>query len=315
MRSETEMMNTILERAQNDPHIRAVMLSGSRVNPEVKPDCFQDYDVIYLVDDLHLYLQNPDWTACFGEKMIEQLPEQRKDGSPRQEGKFVYLMQFQDGNRIDLTLITCKLAERTQWESLTKVLLDKDGRFPSFPEPSDSDYVVRPPDAHSFGECCNEFWWVSTYIAKGLWRSEITYAKSMMDDYVRDMLMKMLGWYVGMRTGFTKSVGKKGKFLERYLDKPMWLTLLKTYPDAEREHIWEALFVMCGLFRTVAQEIALAFGYDYPQGDDERVSDYLRQVHSLPCDSQEIYPDPPQEEEEISTERISSSILLQFTSE
>jgi len=52
MRSEKEMMGLILNTAREDERIRAVIMNGSRVNPNVKRDCFQDYDIVYVVKDI-----------------------------------------------------------------------------------------------------------------------------------------------------------------------------------------------------------------------------------------------------------------------
>lgn len=314
MRSETEIMNLILEIAREDPRIRAVMLNGSRSNPRVRPDCFQDYDIVYVVNELESFLLDPHWTDLFGEKMIQQLPDQTKTGRPKQRGKFVYLMQFTDGSRIDLTLLSCEQVEqRFQWDSLTQVLLDKDGRIPPLPEASDKDYVISPPDAYDFAACCKGFWWGSTYVAKGLWRWEITYVKAIMDGPVRDKLLRMLAWSVGSQDGFTVNIGEYGKFLEQSLEKPVWLRLLKTYPDAEREHIWKALFVMCDLFRQISHKVAEHFQFVYPQEDDNRVSAYLQQVHSLPDDAQDI--PPLQSLQETQDLTVSKEKLLQFSAE
>ncbi len=46
---------------------------------------------------------------------------------------------------------------------------------------------------------------------------------------------------------------------------------------------------MCELFRLTALRVAAHFGYDYPHGDDARVSAHLRHVQRLPHDAQEIY--------------------------
>src|SRR5258708_38111157 len=42
MRNEEEMITLILNIAKNDERIRAVLLNGSRVNPNIKKDRFQD---------------------------------------------------------------------------------------------------------------------------------------------------------------------------------------------------------------------------------------------------------------------------------
>lgn len=46
MRTDTEMMNLILQIAES-LQVEAVALSGSRTNPQVPKDEFQDYDVVY----------------------------------------------------------------------------------------------------------------------------------------------------------------------------------------------------------------------------------------------------------------------------
>ena len=49
MRSEQEMFDLILNTAKEDERIRAVMMNGSRANPNAPRDCFQDYDIVYFV--------------------------------------------------------------------------------------------------------------------------------------------------------------------------------------------------------------------------------------------------------------------------
>ena len=52
MRSEKEMYDLILGYANADENIRAVILNGSRANPNRKPDPFNDFDIVYLVRNL-----------------------------------------------------------------------------------------------------------------------------------------------------------------------------------------------------------------------------------------------------------------------
>jgi len=110
-----------------------------------------------------------------------------------------------------------------------------------------------------------------------------------MDEYVREQLMKMLSWYVGMKIGFKVSTGKGGKYLEKYVEPELWQLLLKTYAGGSYEQSWQALFAMCELFRITAKKVAEHFGYEYPQGDDERVSAHLRHVKELSRDAKEMY--------------------------
>lgn len=289
MRSEQEMFDLILNTAREDERIRAVMMNGSRANPNAPHDFFQDYDIVYFVTDDAPYTRNLEWIKRFGEMMILQLPVDMADPPPVDVDGYCYLMQFADGNRIDLTIFP--IASLAKWEedSQTIVLLDKDGLLPDYPPASDRDYLPKPPTAKQFFDCTNEFWWVSPYAAKGLWRKEFAYARHMMDEYVREQLMKMLDWYVGMKTDFKVSSGKGGKYLEQYLEPELWQMLLDTYVGSSYEQSWQALFKMCELFRITALRVAQHFGYEYPQGDDERVSAHLRHVKNLPRDAKEMY--------------------------
>lgn len=289
MRSEQEMLALIVNTAQNDDRIRAVIMNGSRANPNAPRDIFQDFDIVYFVSDVGSFMEDSTWIDRFGEMMILQLPEAMEDPPPQNDGTFAYLMQFADGNRIDLTLFPIARLDETGEDSLSLLLLDKDGILKPFAPPSERDYLPRPPTAKAFDDCCNEFWWVSTYVAKGLWREEIIYAKDMFDGPVRAQLMKMLTWYVGMKTQFTRNPGKLGKHFKQYLEPDLWAMLEKTYADAGYDHTWDALFTMCDLFRMTAVQVAGHFGFDYPDGDDERVSAHLRHVRSLPKNATEMY--------------------------
>ncbi|HDR4903624.1 TPA: aminoglycoside 6-adenylyltransferase, partial [Bacillus cereus] len=222
MRTEKEMIDLIMNTAKEDERIRAVIMNGSRVNPNVKKDCFQDFDIIYAVKDIRSFTSNHNWIHRFGEIMMVQMPEEMSLIPADEDGKFPYLMQFMDGNRIDLTLAPVELINNfVRQDSLSKLLLDKDNCMEGFPPASDKDYLIKKPTEKEFLDCCNEFWWCSTNVAKGLWREELSYVKGMLDGPVRDMLIVMLEWHIGMKTDFIVNAGKFGKHFEKYIEKDM----------------------------------------------------------------------------------------------
>lgn len=289
MRSEREMLELIVETAKNDDRIRAVIMNGSRASPNAPWDIFQDFDIVYIVTNVAAFKHNYQWIKRFGELMIMQMPEDFQDPPPNNDARFAYLMQFSDGNRLDLSIYPLNKLSELHRDSQSLLLLDKDGIIEPFAPPSESDYLPRPPSAKAFSDCCNEFWWVCPYIAKGLWREEITYAKSMFDRVVREQLMKMLTWYIGVETKFLSNPGKFGKHFKKYLDPKLWGMLQNTYSDAGYDTTWESLFTMCDLFRITAIRVAQHFGYDYPHGDDEKVSAHLKHVRLLPKNAKEMY--------------------------
>ncbi|MDF2859652.1 MAG: aminoglycoside adenylyltransferase, partial [Neobacillus sp.] len=111
----------------------------------------------------------------------------------------------------------------------------------------------------------------------------------MFDRPVRDMLILMLKWHIGIRTNFAVDSGKLGKYFEKYLEPKHWEAFIKTFPDAKYENIWQALFEMCNLFRETALEVAKYYGYDYPTEDDQRVTNYLQHVRILPQNAKGVY--------------------------
>lgn len=290
MRSEKEMMELILSTAKNDERIRAVIMNGSRTNPNVRKDIFQDYDIVYIVNDIDSFTSNHHWVDRFGDRVIMQMPEDKEVPAPDGSGHFVYLMQFMDGNRIDLTLIPLeKIQELLKPDSLSLLLLDKDGVVGALPPPSDEDYHIKRPSEREFLDMCNEFWWICLYIGKGLWRKELTYTKFMYEQINRNVLIRMIEWKIGIQTNFSKSAGKLGKYFEDFLEKEEWEEFVATYADAKEENIWNSLFTMCDLFRKNAISVADHFGFPYPYQDNERVFNYLRHIRSLPMDAETIY--------------------------
>jgi aminoglycoside 6-adenylyltransferase len=289
MRSEQEMYELILNVARDDDRIRAVILNGSRANPRAPRDIFQDYDVVYIVTDVPSFKRDAGWIHRFGEIMIMQLPDDMQNWTPPKDGSYAYLVQFADGNRIDLTLYPLEKLEELERDSLSVLFLDKDGIIEPFPSPDESDHIPKPPTSKAFADCCNEFWWVCTYVAKGLWREEIAYAKYMQDQIVREQLMIMLAWYIEIETQFSVNPGKFGKYFKKYLKPELWEMFEKTYSDVAYDNTWEALLTMCDLFRIAALAVSEYFGFEYPHEDDKRVSAHLEHVRGLPKNAKEMY--------------------------
>ena len=288
MRTEQDMFDLILSFAKDDDRIRAVVMNGSRANPNAPRDIFQDYDIACLVTDVTPYMRNREIPPQFGEMLILQEPEDMQEPPPDNDGTYGYLMQFMDGNRIDLSFHPPDIFKTVAADSQTIVLLDKDGILGHVPPSSDKDYLPKPPTAKQFRDCCNEFWWVSPYTAKALWRGELTNAKHIQDVYIREQLMKMLTWYFGIRTDFKKAPGKAGKYLRPDIEPEVWAELEKTYSDAVFEHTWESLFAMSSLFRRLAKPVAARFGFEYYQQEDDNVTAFLHRIHDLPRDAMDM---------------------------
>ena len=279
MRSEAEIKDLVTGFAKDDDRVRVVLLNGSRVNPNVKPDKYRDFDIVFLVNDLEHFTSNHSWTDVFGEKLIWQLPDEMSPGNSGAGLTFSYLMLFTDGNRIDLTLFPIeKFQSGFKLDSLTDVWLDKDNLFFEIQQPADKDYHVQRPVQREFSETCNEFWWVSTYVAKGLLRNEITYAKEMLDTVMRPMFMKVIAWKIGAANNFSVSFGKSGKFMSRYLTPDNYARVLQTYSDFEVQNNWRSLLLMAEFFEDITNDLSLKLNLLQNKIEQQNAMKYLKKL-------------------------------------
>lgn len=279
MRTEQEMMELILDFAKEDSRVRLVTLEGSRANKNIPRDTFQDFDISYFVTNIDSFKKNDDWLSFFGKRLMMQKPEDMELFPPELGGWYSYLMLFQDGNRLDLKLIPLEDVEDyfSTSDGLVKVILDKDRLVKTNVNPSDEQYWIKRPTAREFDDCCNEFWWVSTYVVKGLARKEILYAIDHLNWHVRPNLLRMLAWKVGLEKGFTFSIGKNYKYIEHCLPKEDWKLLMSTYSQVNYAKVWESLFTCYKLFRKYSKTVAEDLTYQYPNYD-KAISEYTQQI-------------------------------------
>lgn len=291
MRSEKEMFELILGIARQDDRVRAVYMNGSRTNKNAKRDIFQDYDIVYVVKENKPFYEDKSWIGRFGERLYMQCPDEldKSIGIDVDFDKcYGWLMQFKDGNRMDLHVVPVE-DNHVLDDKLCVILLDKDGILPEIPEPSDEDYRVKKPTQNEFTACCNEFWWCLNNIAKGLWREEIPYIHQMMYDAVHPQLVKLLNWKVGFENDFKVSTGKASKYLNQYLPVDVWNRFLRTYISGNIKEIWDSVFVMCDLFHETARELERCLGYTYDLEEAEASYGFLKHVKALPRDAEEIF--------------------------
>ncbi|OUS68465.1 aminoglycoside adenylyltransferase [Paenibacillus sp. MY03] len=279
MRTTLEMMQIFVDFAGNDSRIRLAVLEGSRTNVNIAPDDYQDYDITYFVTDMNAYKSSDDWLDAFGKRSMMQKPEDMELFPSELGTWFSYIMLMEDGNKVDLTLIPVNEADRyfEECDGLVEILLDKDGISPPGLAATDRQYWLRQPTAREFDDCCNEFWMVSTYVAKGLARGELLFAIDHLNEVARPNLLRMMSWEIGAEHGYGFSVGKNYKFIDRYLPNEHWLILLSTYRLDDAESVRRSLHSCFDLFRSYSATQSRRFGYPYPNYD-EVVSTYIERI-------------------------------------
>ena len=267
MRTEKEMMNLILQIADT-LEVEAIALSGSLTNPQSPKDEFQDYDVVYIVDDLEDLISDLSWLDQYGNLMISQhnVVDHRR----------LYLMLFEDGNRIDLTI--CPKEYIQEWvdsEANFEVIKDDKGLFEAY-QPNSKRYWTAPPTEEDFAASCNEFWWVSAYVVKAIRRNQLIYATDHLYGICQQEFLKVLAWQVTSDRGVV-DIGKNYKYLFQYLPAEQEKEFSALLDLSSFDKITQSLFSTMKGFDREAQFLAQKMGFAYDKELAEKMTSYAKE--------------------------------------
>ena len=267
MRTEAEMLDVILKTAET-LQVEAVAMSGSRTNQKTSKDEFQDYDVVYVVDDFDNLMSDLSWLDYFGKRIIEQevVLDHRR----------LYLMLFEDGNRIDLTL--CPKEHIKEWvdsEAGFTVLEDPEHLFEPYSQNLER-YWTSPATETNFVKSCNEFWWVSAYVVKGICRKQVIYATDHLYGICQQEFLKILAWQVASNRGVV-DIGKNYKYLFNYLPTEKEKEFSNLLDFSSIEKLSQSLLATMQLFHQEAQSLAHKMGFDYKKDVAEKMIEYAEE--------------------------------------
>lgn len=278
MRTNEEMMKLIMDVAINDERIRAVTMEGSRTSKNATHDQYCDFDICYVVNDIRQFTKDNKWIEIFGEILIVQYPDDWYSHPYDYAGhdNFAYLIQFKDGNRIDLTLIDIRNIEREQSFCEPRIVLLNKDDFKELKQISDeSVFNIQKPTEMEYNNTCNEFRWLSIYISKGLCREELYYAKYAYDVLMMEMFIKMLNWKIGVDNDFNVTTGNHSKYLKRFLSSEEMERFQEIFPNGTYEDIWTKLYVIYDFFAEIAKYVGEALGYSFDAKETEEVRMFL----------------------------------------
>jgi aminoglycoside 6-adenylyltransferase len=104
----------------------------------------------------------------------------------------------------------------------------------------------------------------------------------MLETVVRPMFMSVISWHIGIETNFSVSVGKSGKFINRFLPPNLYKRILQTYSDHTLKNNWKSLFLMTEIFGQLARAVSGQLKFTYMITEEENVVTYLNQLYKEP---------------------------------
>jgi aminoglycoside 6-adenylyltransferase len=279
MRNESTIYTLLIQWAERDDNIRAMVVNGSRGDPTRTPDALSDYDVAVFVRDLEL-IRDDEWLARFGDVMVRWPLKPESTLGP---DWITQLVLFSDGVRIDFQFTGPQMRDIEVAADYHCVLIDKDRLSESLTGIPIEGSTIILPTAAEFAERVNAFWWDIPYVAKALKRREIDYARFVMESDLRfNKLHPLIRWHIGLTCGVRTDLGIFGRWFSRYLDDTTWRAYLETYSGSDVEDQWRAMFAMTRFVRMLGADIALRVDCLYPRRTDEDVSAHLRQIRDDP---------------------------------
>ena len=285
--TENEAIQLLVSWGETHPSVRAMILTSTRTVPNATLDILSDYDVILALTDIHPFFESRDWLEAFGHVLVlYRDPLQLEEGLETS----AYVVQYEDGLKIDFTLMPVELVQRMvaapklddELDAGYRVLLDKDGLTSGLKSPTYKAYIPTPPSEAQYLERVELFFHEATYVAKFLWRDDLLAAKYVFDNAMKqDNLLPMLEWRMEIYHDWTMKPGPYGRRLKQWLRPDLWKALEATYVGADVEENWQAMFRTIDLFETVGIEVAAHLGYAYPHDLHRRAVDYLQAVKQL----------------------------------
>ena len=287
MKVRDEKLEQIIHWAENNPDIRAVLLTSSLVNPYAPVDDFSDLDVELVFENRASYESENEWIRLFGEpiSMIEE-NDSVFDGKHAMK-----MILYKDHVKVDFKLYqVSEFIEEINRETLPedwdvgyRVLVDKDNLTKNLKPSTYQSVMIHQPTEKEFQQLMNDFWWDTTYVAKCLKRGDIFYAKFMSENILRtDYLVPLIEWYIAGNHDWNNiTTNKHGRLFKKYLPSGLWNKVEATFSGNDLEENWKALFACADLVHELGTSLAEKLHFIYPVKLEDDIHNYLTEIQSM----------------------------------
>jgi aminoglycoside 6-adenylyltransferase len=189
--NDTGFLNEIIQWADGRPDIIALIMTGSRAQPNGVVDDLSDYDLEIFTSDPPSYTSSDEWMSDIASVWV-YLPT---TSNGRCETRLVV---FDGGVKVDFSILVDSLEHMIRSQTLDelhergyRVLIDKKGLASRLPAPSYTSPVRLLPSEAEFEAAVEEFWLEASHIPKYLQRDDRWVVK-FRDWTMKELLLQML---------------------------------------------------------------------------------------------------------------------------
>lgn len=260
-----EIRERLLELAEDNKDIKAVIEIGSQACLDQPADRYSDLDVILAAGQPERYLYSDGELDRLGEIMISFV-------EPTLGGAMERRMLLEGSLDVDLVVIPPQRLESAiasgELAAVTgrgfRVLLDRMGINDLLSDGAGAA-AWEMPSGVEYGNMVNDYWFHIVWAAKKLRRGEIFTAVTCMDGYLARLLLRMTELYEKCRRGERHDVWHNGRLLERWAGEDVTRGLEGCFARYDKEDIAAALQASARLSGRMARACGAALAYPYPE--------------------------------------------------
>lgn len=286
MRSEKDIIESILTVAKDNEDVRAVI----RTDLVPVREYLWTYNFYFIVNDIDKFEHDACFEKCFGERILLYRGDKNyPDMFPNTKA---HLMVFRDGitiviNAIDKNAFMDRYEGTVTYENVWigdtfQKLLDKDELLPQIDRLEEKKiFWTEKPTQSEFDNICSEYFWVLKTFAEYTLRKELLAAMFYLNISIRELLNKMIYWYLVLMKQEPIEIGVLGSNLEKLLEPELFHIYKRTYPTADYETIWEAYQAVVSLWNIVGNRIAKQCGFQYPEETEQNMLQFINKLKKM----------------------------------
>ena len=153
-KSETDVLDTLVQWAERHPLVRALLLESSRASDRAAIDALSDYDVLIVATDTRPFVDESNWLNTFGAPLVKFRSTKSVQGSDTS----TCLVLYTDHTKIDFLIwpvgLLDQIAQRQELPDVLdwgySVLLDKDELTKKLPPPTRTAYIPSRPTSDKY---------------------------------------------------------------------------------------------------------------------------------------------------------------------
>ncbi len=268
-----DIKKNIMEYANKDEDIKAIVAIGSSTRTDVKADEFSDLDLIIATENPEKWFTG-EYPEKFGNVSISFIEPALGGGKERR-------IIYDEDKDVDMIIFTPEQFVNNIKNGVAQWVMNRgyyvmhdSGSFTELIRQYVSNGHLIPEITEiDYRNMVNDFYFHNIWACKKLKRGEIWAAKMCVDAYLKNYLLKMIELYCFYQKGV--DVWHDGRFLDQWADVDILKELKNCFAHYDKEDIMNALMATHKLFNRMAKVVAEILGYDYPLEVEKCADGYM----------------------------------------